>query len=176
MRSFALRGKLVNGSGRLLFSGAPARAFTVGMNAQFRNRALHPEMLLVRLPGNRDDRVLGQRQALGLQVFLQPGLGILAERRGIGGRQQRLEQPPQDLLGGLETAVESISFKCTPEKFAELVEIEGIIPAHYVARYHWVSVENLDALPKAELKDLIKNSYKMVWEKLPNKLKNQLNS
>jgi len=77
---------------------------------------------------------------------------------------------------GLETAVQSISFKCTPEKFAELVEINGIIPAHYVARYHWVTVEKLDALPQAELKDLIKHSYKMVWEKLPNKLKNQLNS
>ena len=77
---------------------------------------------------------------------------------------------------GLEAAVQSISFKCTPEKFAELVEIEGIIPAHYVARYHWVTVENLGALPPNELKDLIKNSYKMVWEKLPNKLKNQINS
>jgi len=27
-----------------------------------------------------------------------------------------------------------IAFKCTPEKFAELVEIEGIIPAPYMAR------------------------------------------
>lgn len=75
---------------------------------------------------------------------------------------------------GLETAVQSISIKCTPEKFAELVEIDGIIPAHYVARYHWVTVENLDALPKNELKDLIKNSYKMVWEKLPKGVKKNL--
>jgi len=77
---------------------------------------------------------------------------------------------------GLETAVQSISFKCTPEKFGELVEIEGIIPAHYVARYHWVTVENLDALPTAELKDLIKISYELVWEKLPKGLRNQLSS
>jgi predicted DNA-binding protein (MmcQ/YjbR family) len=76
---------------------------------------------------------------------------------------------------GLETAVKSLSFKCTPEKFAELVELDGIIPAHYVARYHWVTVENLDALPKNELKDLIKNSYKMVWEKLPKNLRLNLN-
>jgi predicted DNA-binding protein (MmcQ/YjbR family) len=77
---------------------------------------------------------------------------------------------------GLESAVQSISFKCTPEKFAELVEIEGIIPAHYVARYHWVTVENLDALRSDELKDLINNSYKLVWEKLPKGLRNQLSS
>jgi predicted DNA-binding protein (MmcQ/YjbR family) len=77
---------------------------------------------------------------------------------------------------GLEEAQSSISFKCTPEKFAELVEKDGIIPAHYVARYHWVTVEKPDALPKDELKDLIKNSYRLVWEKLPKNVKNNLNS
>jgi predicted DNA-binding protein (MmcQ/YjbR family) len=75
---------------------------------------------------------------------------------------------------GLETAVQSISFKCTPEKFAELVEKDGIIPAHYVARYHWVTVEKPDALPNKELKDLIENSYKLVWEKLPKSAKKSL--
>lgn len=77
---------------------------------------------------------------------------------------------------GLETARRSVSFKCTPEKFAELVETDGIIPAHYVARYHWVTVEKSDALKTGELKDLIKKSYGLVWEKLPKNLKNQLNS
>lgn len=77
---------------------------------------------------------------------------------------------------GLESAEQSVSFKCTPEKFAELVETDGIIPAHYVARYYWVTVEKLDALKTGELKDLIKQSYEMVWEKLPKNLKNKLNS
>ena len=75
---------------------------------------------------------------------------------------------------GLETAQSGISFKCTPEKFAELVERDGIIPAHYVARYHWVTVENLDALKADELKALIKKSYEMVREKLPKSIKNKL--
>jgi predicted DNA-binding protein (MmcQ/YjbR family) len=75
---------------------------------------------------------------------------------------------------GLETAVQSISFKCTPEKFAELVEKDGIIPAQYVARYHWITLEKPDALETKELKDLIKNSYKLVWEKLPKNLKNKM--
>src|SRR5215211_4393366 len=77
---------------------------------------------------------------------------------------------------GLETAEQSISFKCTPEKFAELIEKDGIIPAHYVARYHWVTVQKLDALKMDELKDLIKQSYQMVWEKLPKAVKNKLSS
>jgi predicted DNA-binding protein (MmcQ/YjbR family) len=62
-----------------------------------------------------------------------------------------------------------IAFKCTPEKFAELVEIEGIIPAPYMARNHWVAIIELDALRRPELEDLIRNSYQLVREKLPKK-------
>jgi predicted DNA-binding protein (MmcQ/YjbR family) len=62
-----------------------------------------------------------------------------------------------------------IAFKCTPEKFAELVEIEGIIPAPYMARNHWVAIVELDALRQPELKELVRNSYQLVLEKLPKK-------
>jgi predicted DNA-binding protein (MmcQ/YjbR family) len=58
-----------------------------------------------------------------------------------------------------------LSFKCTPEKFGQLVEQEGIVPAAYVARYHWVSLERLDVLPWSELKDLLGDSYAMVAAK-----------
>ena len=68
----------------------------------------------------------------------------------------------------------ALSFKCTPEKFAELVEQDGIIPAPYMARHHWVGLERFDALPDRELKPLLKNSYQMVLEKLPKKVQSQL--
>ena len=67
-----------------------------------------------------------------------------------------------------------LSFKCTPEKFAELVEREGIIPAPYVARYHWVALEDLDAIGKKELKDLLKNAHQLVHDKLPLKVRKTL--
>lgn len=67
-----------------------------------------------------------------------------------------------------------MSFKCTPEKFAELVEQEGIIPAPYVARYHWVALTDLNALSARELKDLLKTAYQLVRDKLPLKLRKQL--
>ena len=67
-----------------------------------------------------------------------------------------------------------ISFKCTPEKFAELVENEGIIPAPYVARYHWVALEDLNALPTRELKELLKTAYQLVHDKLPRKIRAEL--
>jgi predicted DNA-binding protein (MmcQ/YjbR family) len=58
-----------------------------------------------------------------------------------------------------------MSFKCTPEVFAELTERDGIVPAPYVARYHWVALE---------LKPLLENAYELVKEKLPKKVKAQL--
>jgi len=39
-----------------------------------------------------------------------------------------------------------MSFKATPEKFAELIERNGIVPAPYVAKYHWVALERFNAL------------------------------
>lgn len=62
-----------------------------------------------------------------------------------------------------------IAFKCTPEKFAGLVEMEGVIPAPYLARNHWVSLVEINAVPQQELKVLIRNSYQLVMGKLPKK-------
>jgi predicted DNA-binding protein (MmcQ/YjbR family) len=67
----------------------------------------------------------------------------------------------------LEPGPLCLSFKGTPEEFAELTERPGIIPAPYCARYHWVALESEDALPAAELKRLIADSYEMVLAKLP---------
>ena len=63
-----------------------------------------------------------------------------------------------------------MSFKCTPEKFTELTEKEGIDPAPYSARYHWVALESFNLLREKELKALIRNSYDLVFDKLPKKV------
>jgi predicted DNA-binding protein (MmcQ/YjbR family) len=57
---------------------------------------------------------------------------------------------------------QQLSFKCTPDKFAELVEREGIVPAAYVGRYKWVLLQRLDILHPSELEELLKQSYAMV--------------
>jgi predicted DNA-binding protein (MmcQ/YjbR family) len=67
-----------------------------------------------------------------------------------------------------------LSFKCTPEKFSELIELEGIIPAPYVARYHWVALEDLDAISQTELKGLLKTAHQLVHDKLPRKVQSDL--
>lgn len=62
-----------------------------------------------------------------------------------------------------------LSFKCTPEEFAELTERPGIIPAPYSARYYWVALQTREALSAGELGRLLRNSYELVFEKLPRK-------
>jgi predicted DNA-binding protein (MmcQ/YjbR family) len=74
----------------------------------------------------------------------------------------------------LEAAPVCLSFKCTPEQFAELVERNSIIPAPYVARYHWVALEHFNALRDKELKTLLRNAYDLVLEKLPKKARAEL--
>ena len=68
----------------------------------------------------------------------------------------------------------SLSFKCTPEKFDELIEFEGVIPAPYMARNKWVMLERLDALNDSEIKGLIKHSYEMIFSKLTKKAQAEL--
>lgn len=77
-------------------------------------------------------------------------------------------------IAALDQTPVCVSFKCTPEEFAELTEREGIVPAPYLARNNWVMIESLDALPRAELKRLIKDSYTMVAAKLPRKAQREL--
>jgi len=68
-----------------------------------------------------------------------------------------------------------LSFKCTEAKFAELIERDGIDPAPYSARYHWIALERFNVLTEKDLKTLLRKSYDLVFEKLPRKTRAQLN-
>lgn len=69
-----------------------------------------------------------------------------------------------------------LSFKASPEKFAELTERSGIVPAPYLARAQWIALETKDALPPEELAALLRESYNMVIAKLPKKTREALMS
>ena len=64
-----------------------------------------------------------------------------------------------------------MSFAAGPERFAELVEIDGVFPAPYFARAHWVAVERWNTLPAAELRELLRHARNLVYEKLPKRTK-----
>jgi predicted DNA-binding protein (MmcQ/YjbR family) len=76
----------------------------------------------------------------------------------------------------LEPAPVRLSFKCSPEMFAELCERPGVRPAPYMARAQWVALEQLNTLPDFELRELLAESYRLVFERLPKKRQQELSS
>jgi len=76
----------------------------------------------------------------------------------------------------MEVAPVRLSFKCSPESFAELCEREGIRPAPYMARAQWVALEQLTTVPDGELRELLAESYRLVFERLPKKRRTELES
>ena len=70
--------------------------------------------------------------------------------------------------------IDGVVFKCTPDEFDELTDIDGITQAPYCAKRHWVRIADLAALPATELSRRIKRSYDLVVEKLTKKLRAEL--
>jgi predicted DNA-binding protein (MmcQ/YjbR family) len=66
--------------------------------------------------------------------------------------------------------IDGVIFKCTPEEFDGLTDIDGVTQAPYCAKRHWVRVGDLDAIPEKELSALIRHSYDLVVAKLPKKV------
>jgi predicted DNA-binding protein (MmcQ/YjbR family) len=67
-----------------------------------------------------------------------------------------------------------MSFAAGPEGFAELVEREGVFPAPYLARAHWVAVERWDTLPIRELQSWLTRARELVCAKLPKRTRDVL--
>lgn len=85
------------------------------------------------------------------------------------------------LIGGKMFCVASlqapltVSFKVTEEVFEKLSNTNGIIPAPYVARYHWILVQDVNIFNRKEWEQYILQSYNLVKAKLPKKILNSLN-
>ena len=62
-----------------------------------------------------------------------------------------------------------LSFKTTPQRFDELTERSGFLPAPYLARAKWVAVERPGATSAQELQEFLTASYHLVVETLPKK-------
>jgi len=61
------------------------------------------------------------------------------------------------------------SFKVDTERFLELTEQPGMMPAPYMARAFWVSVAEPERFPRAELERFVQRSYELVRANLPKK-------
>jgi predicted DNA-binding protein (MmcQ/YjbR family) len=87
--------------------------------------------------------------------------------KAIGGKMFALANLTPDSHGVL-------SFAAGPERFAELVEIEGAFPAPYLARAFWIAIERYDVFASQELKEQLRNAYEVVFAKLPKRTRDVL--
>jgi predicted DNA-binding protein (MmcQ/YjbR family) len=65
-------------------------------------------------------------------------------------------------------------FHCGAERYQELLEVEGIIPAPYMAKAHWVTVERWDVLRARQWEDELRAAHGLVFERLPKRVKTVL--
>jgi predicted DNA-binding protein (MmcQ/YjbR family) len=83
----------------------------------------------------------------------------------ISGKMFAIFDPEQDLR---------LSLKSTQAGFMALTLLDGIIPAPYLARYHWICVTKKDAIATEVATELIQESYQLVLNKLPAKVRKLL--
>ncbi len=68
----------------------------------------------------------------------------------------------------------AISFKCSDMSFEMLPTLPDIRPAPYLARAKWVQVGARSPLSETELESYIAQAHMLVWEKLPLRVREQL--
>src|SRR5580692_6317798 len=66
------------------------------------------------------------------------------------------------------------SFAAGEEGMAELCERDGISPAPYLARAHWVCIERWDALTAAEWQFRLALAHRMITDSLPKRTRELL--
>ena len=67
-----------------------------------------------------------------------------------------------------------VSFKVTPEDSEELIEMDGIVATPYMARNHWVTVQQFSKLRPKEWQQYISQSYELIRSKLHKKVQQAL--
>jgi predicted DNA-binding protein (MmcQ/YjbR family) len=60
-------------------------------------------------------------------------------------------------------------FHCGAERFHELLENEGIVPAPHLARAYWVGLERWDALRPREIEEELRRAHALIHKKLPKR-------
>jgi len=86
----------------------------------------------------------------------------------IGGKMFALV----DLGEGLSKGV--AMYSAGPERYADLLEREGLIPAPYMARIFWVAAERWNALRNNEWEDELRAAHEITLGKLPKRVREAL--
>jgi predicted DNA-binding protein (MmcQ/YjbR family) len=90
--------------------------------------------------------------------------------KAIGGKMFaliNLDEPPDPAAGSPHLI---LSYSAGPDRYAELLEIDGLVPAPYMARIHWVAAERWDVFSDAEWQHELRAAYELTLAKLPKKV------
>ncbi len=67
-----------------------------------------------------------------------------------------------------------LSFAAGPQRYAELLETEGVFPAPYLARAHWVALKHWGVFRGSELEELLEHGRRLIYDKLPKRTRDLL--
>lgn len=90
----------------------------------------------------------------------------------VGSRERGGKMFAMTDVDGTGTGV--LWFHCGAERFHELLEVEGIRPAPYLAKAHWVTVERWDALRPKEYEGELRKAHTLILAKLPLRAQKKL--
>ena len=67
-----------------------------------------------------------------------------------------------------------VSFKVEPDRFLELTDQPGMVPAPYMARAFWVSITEPERFATADIERFVRRSYELVRAGLSKKMQAKL--
>lgn len=67
-----------------------------------------------------------------------------------------------------------ISYAAGAERYSELLEIDGLFPAPYMARIFWVAAERWSVFRTAEWEEQLRTAHELTFAKLPPKVRTAL--
>jgi predicted DNA-binding protein (MmcQ/YjbR family) len=90
--------------------------------------------------------------------------------KAIGGKMFALIDLDEAKLGGPANAARKthpiLSYAAGPARYSELLEVDGLIPAPYMARIHWVAAEGWDVFSAAEWQRELNAAHALTLAKL----------
>jgi len=90
--------------------------------------------------------------------------------KAIGGKMFALINLDEPHQSGHHNLPPVISYAAGPGRFAELLELDGLIPAPYFARAHWVAALGWDVFCAADWQRELRAAHALTLARLPRKV------
>jgi predicted DNA-binding protein (MmcQ/YjbR family) len=87
--------------------------------------------------------------------------------KALGGKMFALVNLDRDDARERNKTSPVISYAAGPQRYSELLEIEGIIPAPYMARIYWVAAERWTVFRTTEWEQQLTAAHTLAFNKLP---------